>query len=309
MAFLDFNAYGRGAIAGNALAERQATFDLQYPVAQAGMEDAMAARQANMDNYQFQAQVLRDSAALPPEQRAAFLAQRVQETLQGLDPTTPAASRQAATLAQFALRQSDAFRQAGNLEGAKVLGQTGFGVNPAGMSDASQRDMQGYVNALQNTDAPYYFSTTQNKWIPLAAERAMLAQYGNRPQATTAGAPGANMSYAPGVPAAPALSPTLQVALQGPPVAQLPGAAGPVMAVPAEGPYPETASLRYPAAPQVTPLWQEWLNQAMQQQQLVEAQRKAAIAPYLPQFPPSPLAPAYTPGVAPAYNNWITGRR
>jgi hypothetical protein len=308
-------AYAKGAQAGNAFAERQATFDLQYPVAQAGMEDAMASRQANLDNYQFQAQALRDAAALPPEQRAAFLAQRVQETLQGLDATNPAASRQAATLAQFALRQSDAFRQAGNLEGAKALGQTGFGVNPAGMTDASQRDMQGYVNALQNTDAPYYFSTTQNKWIPLAAERAMLAQYGGQPAAPTGGVPAyagvPQASIAPGMPPplAPALSPTLQVALQGGPAGVIPGSTGPTLAMPAAGAYPETASLRYPAAPQVTPLWQEWLNQAMQQQQLVEAQRRAVLAPYLPGLPSEPVAPGYIPGVAPAYNNWITGRR
>jgi hypothetical protein len=236
--------------------------------------------------------------------------------LQGLDPTNPAAARQAAQLSQFALRQSDARRQAGDVAGATVLGQTGFGINPMGLQDAGQRDMQGYVNALQNTDAPYYFSTTQNKWLPLAAERAALAQYANQPTTgapTAAAMPAGNMSYAPGM--QPLVLSNQTLGLQGPPVAQLPGSTGPTLAVPVPNGqaytnvFPETSSVRMAAAPQVTPLWQEWLNQAMQQQQLVEAQRRAVLAPYLPQLPSGPVAPGYTPGVAPAYNNWITGRR
>jgi hypothetical protein len=80
--------------------------------------------------------------------------------------------------------------------------------------------------------------------------------------------------------------------------------------------FPETASVRAaqvggaPGAPQqVTPLWREWLNQAMEQQALVRAQREAVAAQYLPQIPATPMAPGYTPGVAPAFNAWITQQR
>lgn len=69
--------------------------------------------------------------------------------------------------------------------------------------------------------------------------------------------------------------------------------------------YPETAGMRYPAPTQATPLWQDWLQQAMRQKALMDAQRATIAAPYLPA--PTPQAPGYTPGVAPAYNNWITG--
>jgi hypothetical protein len=64
--------------------------------------------------------------------------------------------------------------------------------------------------------------------------------------------------------------------------------------------YPETAGMRYPAPTQGASLWQDWLQQAMQQKALMDAQRTAIFAP-------TPQAPGYTPGVAPAYNNWITG--
>jgi hypothetical protein len=244
MAYLDFMAYARGGQAGRAQAERDATFDLQFPVAQAGVDDVLAARQANMNNYQLQAEILRDTAALPPEQRAAALAQRVQDTLKNLDPTNPIAARQAAGLTQFAMRQADARRQAGDIEGARLLGQTGFGINPAGAQDAGKLDMQGYVNALQNTNDPYYFSTTQNKWLPLAAERAALAQYGGQPAtaaAPTGGVPAyagvPQASLAPGMqPRIPALSPAVQMALQGPPAAApaapMPGSTGPTLTMP-----------------------------------------------------------------------------
>jgi hypothetical protein len=71
------------------------------------------------------------------------------------------------------------------------------------------------------------------------------------------------------------------------------------------GPLPTAGGAPQP----VTPLWREWLNQAMEQQALVRAQREAVAAQYLPQTPATPMAPGYTPGVAPAFNSWITQQR